>query len=258
MQLSRSYKNHLTLIIVAILIGEVLFFNVLRNLVSIDVGLVDYWFLLSFYFLVTIILFVEKDHLEEFHIDRFSIILLLVFGSILHRRILAPHEMIFVILLWGVSGVLLFFLMKNWKRLTHNNFIELVTAALITIVLVFLMNYIDNSLISGPTVGGERSTLYRFGRQFIYNLSFVAPPEEFLFRGLFWGTLVRLGLSEKKAIIIQGIVFWLLHFQTGNAFRFFLLIPTATILYSILIVKYKRLFPAIMAHAFSNAILPIV
>jgi len=256
MQPISNYKNYLTLFVVAILIGEVLILNVIINFVSIDEGLVRYWFLLSSYIFIIIILFLEKDHLEEFHIDRFSIMLLIVFGSILHRKLLIPQEDIYIILLWVMSGVLLFFLIKNWKRLTHNNFYELFNAALITIIFVILLNYFENLFIAGPAIEDEKSAFLRTLRHLIFSLSFVAPPEEFLFRGLLWGILVRLGWREKKAIIFQGILFSLLHFRAGNAIRFFLLIPLTAIFFSILIIKYKRLFPAIMGHALINAILP--
>ena len=96
-------------------------------------------------------------------------------------------------------------------------------------------------------------------RRAIYDLSYVAPIEEILFRGLLWGYLVRVGWKEDKVFWFQAVLFWISHIsRIEYPVSFFITIPISTIVFSILVRYSKQLFPSIIAHTVLNTLVPIV
>jgi membrane protease YdiL (CAAX protease family) len=95
-------------------------------------------------------------------------------------------------------------------------------------------------------------------RNFLYALTLVAPFEEIIWRGVFWGQLRKWNVNENRIIWLQGVLFWLLHgWQIFTPITFFITIPTCTLIFSLLIKHSKQLFPSIVSHTLINTFAPI-
>lgn len=96
-------------------------------------------------------------------------------------------------------------------------------------------------------------------RQIIYELSFGVPVEEILFRGFLWGYFRRRGWEEGRVFWVQGILFWILHWdRLMTPLVFFLGIPVIVLAASGLTLRSKQVFPAILSHLITNAVTAIL
>ncbi len=83
--------------------------------------------------------------------------------------------------------------------------------------------------------------------------------EEIIFRGLLFGYLVKQSGNEKQSLLIQAVLFWLLHFHYLwlSPFSFWFGIPVSTLIFSMLVWRSRSLSSAIMAHVLSNTFVTI-
>jgi membrane protease YdiL (CAAX protease family) len=249
-------RKSVVLIITVFSIAETVFFDITRYYFPDAYSDFVYWSLITFYGIVTTILYLENKQLKDFFIETPSIILLILFGTVLHRQLALSNELVFQVPIWIFCLAMTVFLITQWKCIPGVNVRDLLWGGIITILVIVILNIFDNLAIGAPIISSERSQFVLIGRSIIYNLSYVAPAEEFVFRGLLWGGLRRLGWSPQKSGMIQGVIFCLLHFQSANLLTLLLIVPSATVLFSYLAYRSKSLFLSILAHAFLNAILP--
>jgi membrane protease YdiL (CAAX protease family) len=249
-----------SLIISIFIINFLSLFVQLFNLSSEIINISEYILILVFYIYLIIIIWIEQNHLQEFHIDFWTIILCIISGTILHTRLGISGELNFIILLWICSGIILIEIILFYRKVPKTKIrwikygILLAIIVLIPIVAIesFQINYWLKQ-ISYPK-GQFISEIYK---SIIFSLSWLAPLEEILFRGLLWGYLIRVGWREEKILWFQGILFWLIHFQNiFNPITFFITIPLGIILYSILVKYSKQLSTSIIAHTVMNTFLP--
>jgi membrane protease YdiL (CAAX protease family) len=220
-----------------------------------------YFCLTSAYLIIAILTWVEINNLEEFHLENFSLITFVI-SSIFRTRYRVPGEGYFLVAI-GLSGFLVVLaLILNRSKIPRTKF----KWALVGIVLgcvagVLLANIepfqfqtpISNSVFSNGVFTG---TL----RQVVNVFSFTSPIEEIVFRGFLWGYLGRLGLGKSKVIWIQGIVFWLMHIYKvfSTPLTLVIAVTILTIISTILVVRSKQIFPALMSHALINIIAPVL
>lgn len=211
---------------------------------------IKYWFLLYFYFFLALLLMSDKEYLKIFRIDRLSVLVVIFMGTILHRRFGIDGENVYLVLLWIGSILILLGLLRSWKYLTWPTR-RGASAILITTALFFIGLLLNDYLHTNFLTRTSKGVI--FFRSLIFNLSFVAPLEEFLFRGFLWGTLVNIGWSERKAGLTQGLLFWLIHFRSDSVFVFLVIVPLLTLFLSYFACKSRSLFMSVMTHAFANA-----
>lgn len=247
-------KNRMILIATSIVIGLFFIINFLVLFIPLNLDSIRYWLLILTYVLVTIILYLEKGNLTEFHIDRYSIVILITFGTIFHRRLLVPFEIFYQIILWILCVSMLYYLIKNWNSIPGMNLREFIISNLVIVIFLVFINLLKNSLNLVPSYSHDQMPIMYVLRDLILEFSFIAPMEEFLFRGVLWGLLNRYGLNLRKVMVIQGLVFWALHFRSESQVVFFIILPICTAFYSFMTVKFRRLFPAILSHALVNAV----
>lgn len=200
-------------------------------------------------------LLLEIDHLSEFHIDKFTIVTLII--SLLLRPKLGVSGEIFYSGLVRIYGlVIIICLLVKRPPLIKTNirwslagiFIGIVFIVIIALLELYLrpkwliLDPLKNSI--APIVFG---TIFR-------EFSNGVPQEEILFRGFLWGYLKRNDWEERKAIWLQGLLFWLIHFNRifTQPFTFFLVIPLLTFILSKLTSRTKQLFPSIIVHTLVN------
>jgi membrane protease YdiL (CAAX protease family) len=214
------------------------------------------------YLIISLLIWIEKYHLEEFNIDLWSISLFLLFGS-LFRPIYTNNHV--VALLSSISfifiAIFLFLdLRRNHIRLSRScrPFIWLFIGLLFCIIELFVIMKvgIPSIGISGPT----SIPIVNYLSSFLFYLCNVAIPEETVFRGFLWGVLNKFGYSFKKILIIQAILF------TAAHIRFFQPEPIMAnlgifglgIFFGFLAWKSKSIFPSIVTHTIHNIIVDLI
>lgn len=93
----------------------------------------------------------------------------------------------------------------------------------------------------------------------IFQVSFVTVIEEACFRGLLFGFMMVNGYKENKALFIQAILFWGVHYlKITNPTSFFVAIPILILSTSLIIKKYKMLYLSIIVHTLANVLGPVL
>lgn len=95
---------------------------------------------------------------------------------------------------------------------------------------------------------------------FLYHVSFVTVIEEACFRGLVFSLLVLNGYREDRALIIQGILFWGVHYMqiTANPALFFIAVPILTLSTTLITKEYKMLYLPVIVHTLVNVFGPVL
>jgi membrane protease YdiL (CAAX protease family) len=248
-------------------IGFVVFVNYLYPYLE-KIIPIEYDFRLGLYYLAVISylcilvwVWVERKNLEEFHIDRFSFAILIIFGF--YRGTLGVEgEVYFRAIVWSISVLLLFVYITNFNKIPKVNptwtligFLSI----LLVIPIAYLFRFLDIPIVESfivPTNG----FIWNATRNILYNIIYVSTSEEFLTRGILWGQLRRWNIPENKVLWIQGIIFWLLHFQQflTNPIQFFTILPLGIAISSLFVYYSKRLFPSIIFHTACNALIVLV
>jgi len=95
---------------------------------------------------------------------------------------------------------------------------------------------------------------------FVDQVSFVTVIEEACFRGLLFTLLVMNGYQEDRALIIQAILFWGVHYMKIGAdpASFFIALPILTLSTTLIIKEYKLLYLSVMLHTLVNVFGPVL
>ena len=219
-----------------------------------------YYLLVLSYILILLTLLIEKDNLEVFNIDKFSIAMLPLLG-IIRVKLHIPYEEYYRAVC-NLFGLILFvYCLMNWRKLpkTKPNWILL---GVLSSIIVFLLAFPESIQIEKYA---HSNNMYAINpiiygvRNFFFTITFVAPFEEIITRGIFWGQLRKWNIGENKIFWIQAVVFWLLHgWQIFTPISFFITLPIITIIYSLLVRNSKQLFPSIVSHTLINTLGPII
>jgi hypothetical protein len=87
----------------------------------------------------------------------------------------------------------------------------------------------------------------------VYELSFATVIEEAYFRGLLFGLLVMNGYKENTALLVQGVLFWGIHYmRIADPIYLFILLPLFTLSVTLITKKYKMLYLSITMHTLNN------
>jgi membrane protease YdiL (CAAX protease family) len=220
-----------------------------------------YFCLASNYLIIAILIWVEINSLEEFHLENFSLIIFVI-SSIFRTRYRVPGEGYFLVAI-GLSGLLVVLaLILNRSKIPRTKFKW--------VLLGIIYGYAAGGLLANLEPFQYQTPLWESAfskgvisgilRQAVNVFSFSAPIEEIIFRGFLWGYLRRLELGDTKILWIQGILFWLLHiykiFNTPETF--FIGVPILTIISTFLVLRSKQVFPALISHALINIIIPVL
>lgn len=210
-----------------------------------------------FYITIAILIFIERKNLADFHIDRSSLIIFLLF-SFVRTRFSVAGEMLqlIVIALSGVAcGIIL---VLCWSKIPNTNWRWAMVGlfgGILVAGLVAILEISEGYLAKFENYIPQIPFWLILTNRIIYSVSIVTPYEEIVMRGFLWGYLRQAGLSENKACWIQGISFWLLHLYRANFLLvFFVGLPILTFLVSLLVRKSKQVFPSIIAHTITNAL----
>lgn len=211
---------------------------------------------------IALLVWLEAKHLANFHLDRTSLLLLVIFGPFVRTTPRLLGEQPYLIVVWVACLSIFVNIIRYWSIIPKTNFklslpgVFMIGFGLSVIMLIEsfqpdLYTRVD-PLTFNPVLEIIRRT--------IYNLAAVSTVEEILFRGFLWGYLTQIGLSEKKAFWTQGVIFWLAHLSSSLAtpLTFFITLPITTYVYSQIVRKTNQVFWSIVVHTFFNFIGPLL
>lgn len=210
-----------------------------------------YVYVVLMYVGFSVLIYIEAVNLDEFHFDRFTLVTFIL-GSVIRPRSGLPGESVFFVLI-GLSGALVIFTLVLKKPGVPITKIKWVIAGIVissvAAVLLTLLEFSSQGnwgYVSNSRIGTVLGLIVR-------ELPSAPIIEEILVRGFLWGYLKRMSISDNRIFWIQAAVFWLFHVgKVFTPFTFFITIPLFTILYSLLTLRSKQLFPSIISHLLVN------
>jgi membrane protease YdiL (CAAX protease family) len=214
----------------------------------------------SLYLLIGGFVLAEGGELRDYNIESLALILFLAFSTFLRVEIRGGNTLIATLLRlgdWLVAGVILLKLLRKeiaFSPPSGKDFgwigAGLLASVALSVPAAYLMLRFPSEFQLTTSALSFFSSLGRVLGVFLYELSSAAVPEEFIFRGLLWGYLVRRNGKVGQAWVIQGLAFWLFHLEQMKAapFVFWIIIPLCTALYSVLAWRSKGLTASILAH----------
>jgi hypothetical protein len=243
-----------------ILVGFLIICNNVFNIIMLSMHIhLENYFILLMYITLTSIIFIERNNLQVFKIDRMSLVLL-IFSAFARRRLAFEYENIHLILI-GICGVIILIIcIMKWKTLPIPSMKWIIIALLLPCLLIIPFSFFQNNISSTIEKYLNYPEVFNIllFRNLFYLLSFVTPLEEFLFRGFLWGYLIKIGLSDNKAFLIQFVIFWLSHLVgIIQPFGFFIFIPLSIMLLSILRKFSNSIFPSNLAHLLLNVLISL-
>ncbi len=211
------------------------------------------------YLCFVLLVALESADLETFHIDRLTVGIFIVIG-VYRSEINVEGESLFQIALYVLSAVLLGVFITKWKSIPASRprwFILVLLLSLFAIPLRYVEalqvgKYQNYHLFANDAA-------LTFIRGVVYNLSFVAPFEEMIFRGILWGQLRRWAWSESRIFWTQALLFWIIHFwQISTPATLLITLPIVTLILSLLARYSRQLYPSILFHAIMNSLTPLL
>jgi membrane protease YdiL (CAAX protease family) len=211
------------------------------------------------------LIYTERGNLEKYYFNKISFWIFILFGGVF-RALLDYSSFGSGITLWSVwlmlimSIGLIYLTQKAIIQLpptNKNEILWILFGAFVGVTLNVILS--SHSLLTATnyltTPKPDLQFLLKQTRAiFIYELSVFAIPEEFIFRGFFLGGLAFLGWSNRKILLIQCLVFVVIHVGTANAYSLFIAIPIGTLVFCTLVWKSGSINTSIAAHASYNAI----
>ncbi len=218
--------------------------------------------IIGVYLSLIVLVYFEPQKIKIYNIDKGTIILLALVGFIriwLHF----PYEEYYRNICFLLGMILLAVSLANWKHIANINwrwaFIGILSSS---IVIPFsFLQYVsfDKALIPDLNQLHINNLTVYYLRNVFYEISIVAPVEEIIFRSLLWGALIEMGISEKRTVYIQGVLFWFMHgWQNITPITWLISISLSAILFSQLTKNSKQVFPSIISHSLINFMFPIV
>jgi membrane protease YdiL (CAAX protease family) len=215
------------------------------------------------YIVLGLYILVGSASTKDSNIDLLSVFLLILFGTVFHFDEIADTALsiLFKMVFWFISSLLVIKIVRGEILLTppSNDSIVWVSIGLVSgILLAVLLAYITVNkpdFQMGHVDISQYTSLNFIVRYIAYQCSNIAIPEEFAFRGLLWGYLRGLlNGDENKASLIQGLIFWFLHFDRIflSPMSFWIIIPISTLLLTLLGRFSRSVSASVAAHTVLN------
>lgn len=217
---------------------------------------IKYTYIVTIYLVIALLIWLERENLHEFNLDRLSLFILIA-SSFFRRRVGVENEAYFLLIIGAAGLVVLISTILNWSKIPRANFRWVASGLIIACITLIPITLIQSFQVqTNPNnAPGPYGVFWDIMRRAIYNLSFNAPIEEILFRGFVWGYLQRLNWNVNKIFWVQGTLFWLLHIgQITAPFTFFLSIPILIYVSSELTRRSHQVSPSIISHLIINTI----
>ena len=220
----------------------------------------DYLYLyttISYTIVVLGIIIFQGKGLDVFQ-DHFSL-WTVALGCFLAASQGGEHDTVYKVFLVLLGLRLSVHIIANTKSIKTPNlrsvFIGLLWSVFTIVIIALLLFFLNPIRESLPP-----NLLAYILNTFLYQVAFVTVIEEACFRGLLFGFLMMNGYQEERALIIQGILFWGLHYLkiSANPALFFIAVPILTLSTSLITKKYKMLYLSVIVHTLTNVLGPVL
>jgi hypothetical protein len=249
-------KNRFIPILLIIFIGVAVIVNFLYPILNVFIHLnynsllFGYFSVLVSYVCVVALVWIENRNLGEFHIDRLTFVILIIF-AFFRSNYNVPGEVYFRTAIFILGLVLAALFIVNFSRIPRTKPRWILIGA-VTCLAVIPLAQIDsfNPAIKPGSTLLTQSFFWSATQNAQGVLSFVSPYEELMYRSILWGLLERQGWKNNKIFLFQAILFWLMHFWEvlQTPFTFFTILPLTIIITSLLVYYSKQIFPSIIFH----------
>jgi membrane protease YdiL (CAAX protease family) len=220
------------------------------------------------YLLILFLILWEIEHLDIYHIDTLSIIVIILFKPLQLLilkytdidRMLVYQDFV-ALIIWSSAIVFSILIWLNRSKLPQIKPVNLgwmligVLAGLITTVILSIPMSFQIAGDRFPGGLSVRGTLAQIPLSFIYQIGYAAVLEEPLFRGFLWGCLRKLNWHGLWIWLFQAGVFTVSHIYYLNLYPilFWITVPVSTLMLGWLAWRSKSITPSIFAHGIMNA-----
>jgi len=204
------------------------------------------------YIIIGSLIWIKRNDLENFHIDKSSIIIFILSGTIF--RIGSSLKQSLIICLMGL--LILYILIKGKFQLKPRNSnanLWIIRSLYIGFFMPIILVTLSKLFISKTSTLDTWPGLLVGFTIFIYELSHVAVQEELIFRGFIWGYLKNYGLGDKKILIIQAIIFWITHLNYINKpYTFWVVVPIMSLVLGLIAWRSRSITYSAITHSMFN------
>lgn len=218
--------------------------------------------ILSEIILIVIFFLSFQNELDEYNIDKLSILLFIIAGIFRKKLLASIIGVVFEIL--SIQFIILYTLLviKNYSKYKKYSFFNFWNAiglfvgllGVIFTTMMYPVYYNYNLITNTPLFELIIIFLPLILNALLGNVVF----EEIIFRGMMLGILKKTELPVLVIIIFQSIVFVIPHLFFISQPKTLLALLVNGIIYGTLAVKSKSITPAIIAHVFHNAFLSFI
>jgi len=200
------------------------------------------------FLLVTIAIWLNKDHLERLNIDKTFYSIYLFAGFLLSFLYFTSMASLFILL---VTGMMFLNLLDPCVFVDKQNYswgkiVILILLLFLPIVISLWIKFVVLEINPGET-GSVWNVLFRADFPMVL-------CEEFVFRGLLWKYLKEKNYSVRRIVIVQAVLFWVAHiyYIFDAPIFFWVILPFYSLLLGVLVARSKSLTPSTIAHYFLN------
>ncbi|MHB8087364.1 MAG: CPBP family intramembrane glutamic endopeptidase [Anaerolineaceae bacterium] len=219
------------------------------------------------YLLIALLIFWERNHLADFHIDKLSLIIIIVFK---------PFSTVVMFLMRSTRNPLAF---PNWPGfsfwliaigliialrcsrtslpgITKNSLAWLGLGLVFGLILDLLLMYPLSFQINTSSQFSVQKNLMGIPLNFLNQISSAAIDEEPLFRGFLWGMLLKSGWKNVWIWLFQTALFVIghLYYLNGPLLSLWLYVPIAGLVFGALVWRSKTIASSMATHALSNSL----
>jgi len=225
-------------------------------------------FLVATSVLVAILIWHERDHLQDYNIDKWAVgmflvgkpieLVLILLGFVPKAPATVPLFVIYII----VAIWLFWALRQRLAQLlkTRNHYFRWIPVGIVLgsgFGMVAGFTYLVQSQNILPEADVTRTlTLGTAALLILYQAAYAGLSEEPLFRGFLWGYLRKLGWSENKILLSQAGLFAFAHVElllAGWPISFALTFVGGVLL-GWLVMRSRSISVSILSHGFANAV----
>jgi membrane protease YdiL (CAAX protease family) len=225
-------------------------------------------FLNGTYLLTAILIWFERERLDDFNIGVGSLIILLATPIVkpIYFKALSPYVSYRFPFSWfeiGVSLCLLIALLFSGTKFRKSGIKNMLLWTAIAIIVGLFFGAGNGYIGSYQSLiqrGSNQVTLPVLGYLFVAQLSNAAIAEEPLFRGFLWGYLRKWNWSDRWICLFQAGIFTLGHLYYIHQYplSFWVIVPLSGLILGLLVWKSRSIGTSMITHGLLNSVADLV